>query len=171
MIILTIVFFLSPTLNDFITWIGKINVFRYILYFIGVVTLYGSMLLTSLISATLGFLGVKAKFIVTPKNSKKVTLLFALRFQWKELVFAVILLVVSFLIEHSLLPVLLISGTSILSLALLFFSNKTYSSEQKLSIDKETTDVMIQKNPLISGDITLPYLGVIKKRKPNNDRQ
>lgn len=140
LIIPTIVFFLSPTLNDVFTWLLKMNFFRFLLYYIGSIILYGSMLTTSLISATLGIFGKKAKFIVTPKSSQKITLGFALKFQWKELVFSTILIILSIIFCKSILPIILIAGTGYLSIILLFFSNKTYTKRQ---IDNDESNVKI----------------------------
>ncbi len=163
MLIPTIIFFFSPTLNDFITWIGKINIFRFILYFISVIILYGSMLLTSLISALLGTFGVKAKFIVTPKDSKKTSFLDALKYQWKEIVFSLVLIVISIFIEHSILPVILISGTSLCSIILVFFSNIRYDATKTYNVDRKTSSVSIKRNPLLHGKVDLPYLGSYSK--------
>ena len=146
MVVPTIIFFFSPMLNDFITWAFKINPFRYLLYFVCVIILYGSMLTTSLISALLGMCGKKAKFIVTPKTSSKMTLGFALKFQWKEFLFSTILLVVSILFTKSILPVILIILTGYMSFILIFFSNKKYNAEQVKKIDEQTAKVSLAIN-------------------------
>ena len=117
-------------LNDVFTWMFKINFFRFLLYFFMVIVLYGSMLTTSLISAILGIFGKKAKFIVTPKTSQKISLFFALRFQIKEIILSTILLVLALLVPKSVMPVILIIATGYLSIILLFFANKTYSLEE-----------------------------------------
>ena len=150
MIIPTIIFFFSPMLNDVITWLFRLNFFKFLLYFVLVIVLYGSMLTTSLISATLGMFGKRAKFIVTPKNSQKIGVLFALRFQIKEIIFSTILLVLALLVPHSVMPVLLIISTGYLSIILLFLSNKTYSKEQTKQIDNETATLTYQSNPFFN---------------------
>lgn len=165
MLIPTIVFFFSPTLNDFLSWFGRMNVFKYLLYFVCVVILYGSMLLTSLISALLGTFGKKAVFIVTPKNSDKITFIQAIKYQWKELIFAVLLLIISFWLNKSALPVILISGTSIFSMILVFFSNKKYDVQEMHEIDVKSSKVTIRQNALIKSDVDLPGLGLIPKKK------
>lgn len=147
MIIPTIVFFFAPMLNDVITWLFRLNIFRFLLYFILVIVLYGSMLTTSLISALLGMFGKKAKFIVTPKKSQKIGLLFALRFQLKEIVFSTLLLVLALLIPHSVMPVILIVTTGYLSIILLFLSNKTYNKREVEKIDKETYSLTLSISP------------------------
>ena len=146
MTIPTIIFFFSPMLNDFITWIFKLNPLKSIAYFFLVIILYGSMLTTSLISATLGMFGKKAKFIVTPKTSEKITPWFAFKYQSKEFIFSTILLLISIFFCQSILPVILIITTGYLSYFLLFLSNKKYSSEKTSQIDKLTSNISLSKN-------------------------
>lgn len=146
MIIPTVIFFFSPMLNDFITWIFRINPIRFICYFVLVVILYGSMLTTSLISALLGMLGRKAKFIVTPKSSEKVTVLKALRFQVPELVFSTILLAISLIFTKSIMPVILIIATGYFSFFLTFLSNRRYTEDKFVLDDRKTTNVSLKQN-------------------------
>lgn len=148
MLIPTVLFFFSPMLNDFITWAFRLNPLRTILYTLSVVMLYGSMLTTSLISATMGIFGKKARFIVTPKTSQKMTLRFALQFQWKELLFSTVLLLISLLFQRTVLPVILIVLTGYFSFALLFFSNRQYSPVQTERIDQETEKISLSINDL-----------------------
>ena len=148
MIIPTIIFFFSPMLNDFITWTFKLNPLRTLIYTLSVVILYGSMLTTSLVSALMGIFGKKAKFIVTPKSSQKITFLFALKFQWKELAFSTLLLVISIIFQGGILPVLLIIVTGYFSIILLFFSNIRYTEAETERIDKQTTDISLSINRL-----------------------
>ena len=148
MIIPTIIFFFSPMMNDFITWAFRLNPLRTLVYTVSVVMLYGSMLTTSLISATKGIFGKKARFIVTPKSSQKITPWFALRFQWKEIVFSTVLLIISLLFQKAVWPVLLIVVTGYSSIILLFFSNKRYTEAETARIDKRTSDISFALNPL-----------------------
>ena len=148
MIIPTVIFFFSPMLNDFITWSFRLNPLRTIVYTFSVVMLYGSMLTTSLLSALFGMFGKKAKFIVTPKSSQKITLGFALKFQWKEIAFSTLLLVLSLFFHGGILPVLLIILTGYSSIALLFFSNIRYSEEETRRIDAQTARISLETNRL-----------------------
>ena len=148
MIIPTVIFFFSPMLNDFITWSFRLNPLRTLVYTFSVVMLYGSMLTTSLLSALFGMFGKKAKFIVTPKSSQKITLGFALKFQWKEIVFSTLLLVLSLFFHGGVLPVLLIILTGYSSIALLFFSNIRYSEEETRRIDAQTAKISLETNRL-----------------------
>lgn len=146
MIIPTVIFFFSPRLNDFITWVFRINPIRSICYFFLVIILYGSRLTTSLRSALLGRLGKKAKFIVTPKSSEKITILKALRFQIPELVFSSLLLAVSLIFSKSAMPVILIVATGYLSFFLAFLSNKKYTKEEYSKDDAKTTAISLKLN-------------------------
>lgn len=148
MLIPTIIFFFSPMLNDFITWAFRLNPLRTLIYTVSVVMLYGSMLTTSLISATLGIFGKKAHFIVTPKSSKRIGLGFALKFQWKELLLSTVLLAVSLVFQRGILPVALIVFTGYSSVVLLFFSNVRYSAAETERIDEETTEISLSLNKL-----------------------
>ena len=148
MIIPTVIFFFSPMLNDFITWAFRLNPLRTLVYTLSVVVLYGSMLTTSLISATKGIFGKKARFIVTPKSSQKISFLFALRFQWRELAFSTALLLVSLLFQRGILPVVLIVLTGYASVGLLFLSNIRFTEEETERTDKETERISLKLNEL-----------------------
>ncbi len=148
MIIPTVIFFFSPMLNDFITWAFRLNILRTVAYTVSVIMLYGSMLTTSLVSATMGIFGKKARFIVTPKSSKKIDVPFALRFQWKEIAFSTLLLVISLLFHQGILPVALIVLTGYSSIVLLFFSNVRYTERETEKIDRETERISLKINEL-----------------------
>ena len=148
MVVPTVIFFFSPMLNDFITWAFRLNPLRTLIYTVSVVMLYGSMLTTSLISATMGLFGKKAHFIVTPKSSKKIGVWFALRFQWKEILFSTVLLVISLLFQRAVWPVFLIVITGYSSIALLFFSNRRYDRAETARIDEQTARISYKINPL-----------------------
>ena len=168
MLIPTVIFFFSPMLNDFISWSFRLHPLRTLLYTVSVIMLYGSMLTTSLVSATMGIFGRKAKFIVTPKSSQKISLAFALRFQWKELVFSTVLLLISLLFQRGILPVALIVWTGYSSLLLLFFSNIRYSERETERIDRETTEISLRANRLFAYNREVEK-GRFKKRRLSSD--
>ena len=165
MIIPTVIFFFSPMLNDFITWAFRLNPLRTLIYTLSVVVLYGSMLTTSLISATKGIFGKKARFIVTPKSSQKISLLFALRFQWRELVFSTVLLLVSLLFQRGILPVVLIVLTGYASVGLLFLSNIRFTEEATKKVDEETEKISLKLNELFAYNQQREERGKGKKLK------
>ncbi|MGP1413919.1 MAG: glycosyltransferase [Bacillales bacterium] len=146
MLIPTIIFFFSPTINDFISWAFKLNPLRFISYFISVIILYGSMLGISLGSTLLGMFGKKAKFIVTPKSSDKVTIFKALKFHTPCILFSTILLAISLFFTKSILPVILIVSGGYLSFFLSFLSNKKYDEEKMLIDDNKTSNISLKKN-------------------------
>ncbi len=146
MIIPTVIFFFSPMLNDFIVWTFRLSPLRTLIYTVSVVMLYGSMLTTSLVSATLGIFGKKAKFIVTPKSSKPIGVWEAIAFQWKEIAFCTVLLATSLVFQRGILPVALIVITGYASIALLFYSNIRYTAAQTARIDKETEEISLRWN-------------------------
>lgn len=161
MVIPTVVFFFSPMLNDFIRWAFCQNPLRTLAYSVCVILLYGSMLTTSLISALLGMLGKKATFIVTPKTSEKMTLGFALRFQWKEFALSSALLCVAIVSGYfgagagftplaSVFSVILIIATGYLSIILLFFSNRKYAPADFEAYDRKTTLKTLKYNKLFN---------------------
>jgi hypothetical protein len=112
--------------------------------------LYGSMLTTSLVSALMGIFGRKAKFIVTPKASQRIDFWFALRFQWKELAFSTLLLIISLIFQRGVLPVILIVATGYASLGLLFLSNVRYSERETQKIDEQTEQISLEINELFA---------------------
>ena len=148
MVVPTFIFFFSPMLNDFVCWTFRLNPLRTLLYTFCVVILYGSMLTTSLFGSILGLFGKKAKFIVTPKSSKKITLAFALAAQCKEIVFSSVLVIISVIFHGGLAPILLIVLTGYASIGLLFFSNKRYTADETEKIDRQTTEISLSANKL-----------------------
>lgn len=87
----------------------------------------------------------KARFIVTPKSSQKITVGFALRFQWRELLFSTVLLILSLVFQRGVLPVVLIVATGYASVGLLFLSNVRYTEAETERIDRETTEITLSK--------------------------
>ena len=164
MIIPTVIFFFSPMLNDFLIWTFRLHPLRTLVYTVSVIMLYGSMLTTSLISAAMGMMGKKARFIVTPKSSQKIGVWFALKFQWKEIVFSSGLLLISLLFQGGVFPVLLIVTTGYASIALLFFSNVRYSEEETKRIDAQTTEISLSINRLFRYNRDVEKMRVRYKR-------
>ncbi len=162
MAIPTVVFFFSPMLNDFISWTFRLHPLRTIAYTVSVVVLYGSMLTTSLVSATLGIFGKKAKFIVTPKSSRRVGVWCALRMQWKELLLSTALLALALALHGGALPVLLIVATGYASVPLALFANVRYTAAETAAIDRKTTEIALARN--------LAYRYGAKKQRKSGER-
>lgn len=104
----TTIFLIAPMFNDIIYIFGKLSPFKYIRYLISSFLLYGSLYWLSLYGATKAWLGVKPKFIVTPKTGTKYSLYEMIVGNIQEIIFACVLIFVSLFFTHSLLPVFLI---------------------------------------------------------------
>lgn len=167
MLIPTIVFFLSPMLNDVFVWLFRINIFRFAAYMLCVIVLYGSMLFTSLTSALLGMFGRKAKFIVTPKDSHKILFITALKAQYKELLFSAALIALSVFFCRSIWPVSLIAATGILSFFLLFLSNKKYDERTTCAVDAKTVSIALRQNKAL---VVFPEKVRVKKGRAVSHR-
>lgn len=127
LIIPTIIFFIAPMANDFITYTftdKKLPFFHVLKYMFCTFILYGSMFWVSLKASFLGMLPkTKAKFLVTPKDTHSISFKEAIDFNKDELIFAVILASISIACANSVLPVLLILIPSVLCIWLTIMSN------------------------------------------------
>ncbi|WP_052663068.1 glycosyltransferase family 2 protein [Mycoplasmoides pirum] len=90
--IFIVFFFLIPLLNDIIFLIRKENFFHLLGYLFFCCLLYPSMIISSILTFTFSIFGKKAKFIVTPKNSKKYTFWEAIKFNKLELISSIVLI-------------------------------------------------------------------------------
>lgn len=123
LIVPTIIFFFAPMVNDFITYFGKVKFLHLCSYMFNTFVLYGSMLFVSLKSSLLGIFGKKAVFLVTPKDSQKISVWEAIKQNKDELIFAVVMTTMSEFFHKSFLPVALLVIPAILSVHLTRISN------------------------------------------------
>lgn len=123
LIIPTIVFLLAPMLNDILFYGGRINPLRLAWYLLHTVLLYGSMLYTSLRSSIKSLFG-KSIFLVTPKDSKRLSRWDALRANKGELTFGTGVLGVAYLFNQSILPTIIIAIPAMASVYLALMANK-----------------------------------------------
>lgn len=135
LIIPTIVFFIAPMANDFITYTftsKKLPLKHVLWYMFCTFLLYGSMFWVSLKASFLGMLPkTKAKFLVTPKDTHHIKFAEAVRYNKDELVFALVLIDISILCTGSIMPVLLIAMPSLLCVWLTMLSNLSGSNKNK----------------------------------------
>lgn len=128
LIIPTIIFFIAPMANDFITYTftsRRLPFHHVIWYMFNTFLLYGSMFWISLKSSFVGiFPKTKAVFIVTPKNTHRITLWKAIKFNKDEIIFGIILNTISYLCTGSIVSVLLITLPSFLCIFLTLMSNQ-----------------------------------------------
>lgn len=118
LLIPTLVFLLSPMLNDIIYHGRRISSPALAWYLLNTFILYGSMFFVSLYASIRGMLGVKATFVVTPKESERVNLGSAILHNWREICFAAALVTIATLTTRSPLPVVMIAAPSVLSVYL-----------------------------------------------------
>jgi cellulose synthase/poly-beta-1,6-N-acetylglucosamine synthase-like glycosyltransferase len=114
----TLVFLLAPMANDIVFYWRRSSRLELGWYLVNTFVLYGSMFFVSLYASLRGMLGVKATFVVTPKETERVGLLSAVRHNHRELAFAAAILAVATFTTGTPLPVLLIALPSILSIYL-----------------------------------------------------
>lgn len=152
MTIPTVLFFVAPMLNDIFFWMGRLNIFRLIFYCAAVVVLYGSMFFITFRSSFLGLFGRKARFIVTPKRSRKTGFWAACRLQYGEIVFSTLLIAAAALcagdIWQGVGAVILIALSGYLSVFLPLFSNRRYDADATAEYDGRTARVAVRSNRL-----------------------
>lgn len=132
LIVPTVVFFFAPMINDFISRFKKIAPSRLLKYMFYTFMLYGSMLYQSIKSSFLALIGKKAVFTVTPKTTSYISLFDAIAFNKEEIIFAVVMSVISLGLKGSILPVVLIVVPAVFSVVLTLYSNgdQKHSSRQ-----------------------------------------
>jgi len=133
MLVPTIAFLFAPMLNDIITYRKTLKPWTMAWYLLHTVLLYGSMLYISLVASTKSLFG-KSVFVVTPKEASNVSFLDAVKGNKGELMFAAGLISVTWILNDSILPVLLIVVPSILSVYMAMVANK---KQKKLKLVKE----------------------------------
>lgn len=105
-----IVFLCSPMIPDLFVYRNSKNVLLLIPYFFLNMATYASLAPMMLKTLFLGLIGKKAKFIVTPKESKKFKFFEIIKYSWDSLLFALVLVTLAILSCKSILPVIFIVG-------------------------------------------------------------
>jgi cellulose synthase/poly-beta-1,6-N-acetylglucosamine synthase-like glycosyltransferase len=118
----TILTLLAPLLNDMISFTKKMGIVSYIKYFVASVALYGSLYFISFWAAVRALFG-KAVFLVTPKDMSHETFFSSFAKNRSEVVFAIVLLTISYLNGQP-WSVVLIVVPSVLSVALGTLGNR-----------------------------------------------
>ncbi len=118
LLIPTLTFLLSPMLNDIVYHWRRISPATLAWYLVNTFVLYGSMFFVSLHASIRGMLGVKAVFIITPKETQSVHLGTAIAHNRREIAFAAVLVAIAIATTHSPLPVIMIAVPSFLSIYL-----------------------------------------------------
>ncbi len=99
---------LAPTFNDIIYFLRFKHFFKFIFYWIFSFLLYGSLFFLSFTTYIKALLGVKARFIVTPKEAKDLNIFDAIKLSKGEIFYATMLSIISLIFTHNLGFVILI---------------------------------------------------------------
>ncbi|WP_265456104.1 glycosyltransferase family 2 protein [Enterococcus sp. HY326] len=137
----TILVFLAPTLND-IAYFARVRfIFHFLVYWFASFLMYGSLFFLSVTTYVKSLFVAKAKFIVTPKIAKDLTMMDALWLSKGELMYGIALSLTSLFFTHSLIPVILIIIPAFSSPFLFLFHKR-----------KNTKVMVIQKHLLANQD-------------------
>ena len=141
MLIPTVISLAAPIINDIIYHTKPLRL-RIIPYIVNIFVLYGSLYFISMYASFKALVKGEAKFIVTPKVSQKTNLTQSIRDNYREIIFAVFLMIVSFFMTNSILPVLLIAIPSCLSVYVGMMSNKL-SPDRDAKRQRNFTTILI----------------------------
>lgn len=108
LILPTIIFLFSPMFNDIYVYFKSFGIFGISLYCLRMFLLYGSLFWISFYGALSSLIGRKAKFYVTPKVNTKYSLLEKIKNNRNEMIFGLILAIVTIVVNSSILPSILI---------------------------------------------------------------
>lgn len=137
LIALMVVFLISPLIPDFFVHGGKVNVIKLIGYASLNFVVYASLVPMMIVTVTLALFGKKAKFIVTPKEEKRLSIKDAFLSSYDSLIFAVVIGLLTYFTYFSIVPTLLLVGCcSLTPLAVLSSNVKIKEKTQDSGIDK-----------------------------------
>lgn len=132
----TIIFLYAPTINDMVYLLGRYPILKSLGYLFSAFLLYGSLYWISFYGATKAWIGIKPKFIVTPKENQQYSLLETIKGNIQEIIFSFGLVILSVWFTKSLLPIILIvlpSLSGIYLTSLCKKSDKNKNDEGKVS--------------------------------------
>lgn len=150
-IILLTVFLLSPLIPDIFTYANTKNVWLIIPYFILNMITYASMSPMMISTVVLGIFGKKAKFIITPKETKHITFGEMINASWVSVIFGLGIAVATYFAYKSLVPTLILSLCCVLCPIVISLANiPTHHGKQT-----ETHSLANKKSERNNGDIQL----------------
>lgn len=117
-------FLIAPMLNDIVTYVGKQKAHMLLLYLLCTLLLYGSMFYVSCKSSFVSLFG-KAVFLVTPKTREHMTLKKSFQANWEEILFAFALCLICYLINRTIMPIVLIAVPSLMSVYFAMLANRS----------------------------------------------
>ena len=110
LILLMVVFLVSPLIPDFFVHSGKENALKLMAYAALNFVVYASLVPMMIVTVTCALFGKKAKFIVTPKEEKRISFKEALKGSYDSIAFACAIGLLTYATYFSLMPTLMIVG-------------------------------------------------------------
>ncbi|MBQ8323138.1 MAG: glycosyltransferase [Clostridia bacterium] len=110
LILLMVVFLVSPLIPDFFVHGKRGNVLRLFGYAALNFVVYASLVPMMIVTVTCALFGKKARFIVTPKEERHISVREALKGSYDSIVFAAVIGVLTYFTYFSLMPTLLLVG-------------------------------------------------------------
>ena len=123
LVALMVLFLISPLIPDFFVHGKKENVLRLIGYAALNFVVYASLVPMMIATVVCALFGKKAKFIVTPKEERKITVKDALVGSYDSLIFALVIGVLTYCTYFSLLPTIFLVGCCALTPVVLLVAN------------------------------------------------
>lgn len=136
--VIMLVFLCSPMIPDLFVYHRDKNGLLLLPYFIVNVATYASLGPMMIRTVIMGLCGKKAVFLVTPKQSKKFTLLEILRYSCDSLLFAAVIGALSYLACESIVPVIFLFVGCLFAPVLIVLSNFSLKSDETKQDDAES---------------------------------
>ncbi len=127
--IILMIFLLSPLIPDIVTYGKSKRIWLIIPYFVLNMITYASMEPMMVSTVILELFGKKAKFIITPKEERKMTFLDILKASWSPIIFGALIAVLTYFAFHSLIPTLFLTACCVLCPVVVILSN--FSTKKK----------------------------------------
>ncbi|MGM0239385.1 glycosyltransferase [Enterococcus sp. AZ103] len=135
----TIIFLYAPTINDMVYLLGRYPILKSLGYLFSAFLLYGSLYWISFYGATKAWIGIKPKFIVTPKENQQYLLLETIKGNIQEIIFSFGLVILSVWFTKSLLPIILIV---LPSLSGIYLTSLCKKSDKNKNDEGKVTDLI-----------------------------
>lgn len=122
-VILLVIFLLSPLIPDIFTYGNTKKGWLIIPYFILNMITYASMEPMMLSTIVLAIFGKKAKFIITPKENKHISIWEVVKASWASVLFGIIIIVATYFAYSSIVPTLILSLCCVLCPVVVLLAN------------------------------------------------
>lgn len=135
-VILLLVFLISPIIPDVLTYSHSKKWYLVFPYFLFNIVVYASMAPMMIWTVVKGLCGKKAKFIITPKDDKKLSFIEIFNTTIYSFIFGLIIGLVTFFAFNSIVPTLMISLSCVLAPFICASSNIILKNNSNENLDK-----------------------------------